>query len=128
MNDDWEPDYSKLEPLKEDAMRIADGTWESYHSNQKLKDAAVDAIVRMDDEPGGSKWWSDDDIETVDDYLNKVDDRSAAIQELRELAAPDVEHTSWLDNLITKLERGSLGNIVIKMAARAIKTVSLCII
>ena len=110
MDDKWKPDSSKLNPLKEDATRIADGTWESYHSSQKLKDAAVDAIVRMADEPGGKKWWSDEDIEAVDDYLDKVDDRRAAIQELRELAAPDVEHVGWLNNLITKLNRGSLGN------------------
>lgn len=110
MHDDWEPDSSKLEPLKKDAMRIADGTWESYHGNQKLKNAAIEAIVRMANEPGGSKWWSDDDLKAVEDYLRVADDRKSVIQELRELAAPSVEHVSWLDNLITKLHNNTLSN------------------
>ena len=110
MDDNWKPDKSKLQPLEEDAMRIADGTWESYHGNQKLKDAAVEAIVRMANEPGGSKWWNDDDIKAVDDYLHAVDDRRKGIQDLQELAAPNVEHVSWLDNLITKLNNGALSN------------------
>lgn len=110
MDDNWKPDKSKLQPLEEDAMRIADGTWESYHGNQKLKDAAVEAIVRMANEPGGSKWWNDDDIKAVDDYLHAVDDRRKGIQDLQELAAPNVEHVSWLDNLVTKLNNGALSN------------------
>lgn len=108
MDDNWKPDKTKLQPLEEDAMRIAEGTWESYHSNQRLKDAAVEAIVRMANEPGGSKWWSDNDIKTVEDYLRVADDRETAIQELKDLAVPDVEHASWLNNIITQLYNGAL--------------------
>lgn len=109
-DDNWKPDTSKLQPLEDDAMRIADETWESYHGSQKLKDAAVEAVVRMANEPGGSKWWSDDDIKAVEDYLGAVDDRNTAIQELRELAVSSVEHVSWLNNLITILYNGTLSN------------------
>lgn len=108
MDDNWKPDKTKLQPLEEDAMRIAEGTWESYHSNQSLKDAAVEAIVRMANEPGGSKWWSEDDIKTIYDYLRVADDRETAIQELKDLAVPDVEHASWLNNIITQLYNGAL--------------------
>lgn len=108
MDDNWKPDKTKLQPLEEDAMRIAEGTWESYHSNQRLKDAAVEAIVRMANEPGGSKWWSEDDIKTIYDYLRVADDRETAIQELKDLAVPDVEHASWLNNIITQLYNGAL--------------------
>jgi len=46
--------YNGLEPLREDAMRIADGTWESYreeltHKEQRteLFNSAVAALVEM---------------------------------------------------------------------------------
>ncbi len=48
---DWNPDDSVLNSLHEDALRIADGTWESYHQKQEqrshLFNAAVDAIIQM---------------------------------------------------------------------------------
>jgi hypothetical protein len=54
MDDKWKPDHSKLEPLREDAMRIADGTWESYREEltrkeqrTKLFNSAVSALVEM---------------------------------------------------------------------------------
>lgn len=50
----WKRDESKQEPLREDAMRIADGTWESYreeltHKEQRteLFNSAVAALVEM---------------------------------------------------------------------------------
>lgn len=52
--ENWIRDESKLEPLREDAMRIADGTWESYreeltHKEQRteLFNSAVAALVEM---------------------------------------------------------------------------------
>ena len=30
---EWQPDENKLKPLQEDANRIADGTWDTYHRN-----------------------------------------------------------------------------------------------
>jgi hypothetical protein len=53
-DENWIRDESKLEPLREDAMRIADGTWESYreeltHKEQRteLFNSAVAALVEM---------------------------------------------------------------------------------
>ena len=50
----WKRDESKLEPLREDAMRIADGTWEAYREELARKEqrtelfnSAVAALVEM---------------------------------------------------------------------------------
>ena len=45
---DCELDDEALKPLHEDALRIADGTWDSYHQQRdQLFEAAVKAIVEM---------------------------------------------------------------------------------
>ena len=48
---DWEADDKIINSLHEDALRIVDGTWESYHEKQEqrsqLFDAAVSALVQM---------------------------------------------------------------------------------
>ena len=45
---DWEADDKIINSLHEDALRIADGTWESYHQKRdQLFDAAVIALVEM---------------------------------------------------------------------------------
>jgi hypothetical protein len=50
----WTADLTKLEPLREDAMRIVDGTWESYREELAHKEkrsqlfaSAVTALVEM---------------------------------------------------------------------------------
>ena len=112
MDDTWKLDRSKLQPLEEDSMRIADGTWESYHSSQKLKNAAVEAIVRMANEPGGRKWWGENDIKTLNDYLDRVPfgEHNAAIAKLRERALNEfnIKIESWLDNVIKRIESNTL--------------------
>lgn len=52
--ENWMRDESKLEPLREDAMRIADGTWEAYREELARKEqrtelfnSAVAALVEM---------------------------------------------------------------------------------
>ena len=112
MDDKWKPDHSKLEPLREDAMRIADGTWESYHSNQKLKDAAVEAVASLANTPN-LKYCDEGDIEAVNDYLDSVPvgERNVAITELRERALNDhnIKMEPWLDNVIKRIESNTLG-------------------
>ena len=112
MDDKWKPDHSKLEPLREDAMRIADGTWESYHSNQKLKDAAVEAVASLANTPN-LKYCDEGDIEAVNDYLDSipVGERNVAITELRERALNDynIKMEPWLDNVIKRIESNTLG-------------------
>lgn len=53
-DESWTVDLTKLEPLREDAMRIADGTWESYREKLANKEkrvqlfaSAVSALVEM---------------------------------------------------------------------------------
>lgn len=113
MNDEWKPDYTKLEPLKEDASRIADGTWEKYHSNNKQKKAAVKAVASLANTPN-PKYYDKGDIKAVNDYLNTVpsSERNTAIKELRERAAEEytIKISAWLDNVITKIKSNSLDN------------------
>ena len=37
MDEQWKPDYTKLDSLQEDAMRIADGTWEAYREERQYQ-------------------------------------------------------------------------------------------
>ena len=111
-DENWKRDESKLVPLSEDAIRIADGTWESYHSNQKLKDAAVEAVASLANTPN-LKYCDKGDIEAVNDYLDSVPvgERNAAIAELRERASNEyyIKTESWLDDVIKRIESSTLG-------------------
>jgi len=113
MDDKWKPDISKLEPLKTDAVRIADGTWEAYHSNNKQKEAAVKAVANLANTPN-LKYCNPNDVKAVNAYLNTVpgSERNAAIKELRELATKKytIEMSSWLDNVIARIKSNSLGD------------------
>ena len=48
---DYNLEFEDLKPLHEDAMRIADGIWDSYHERiekrEELFDAAVKAVIEM---------------------------------------------------------------------------------
>ena len=111
-DENWKRDESKLEPLQADAIRIVDGTWESYHSNHKLKDAAVEAVASLANTPN-LKYCDEDDIEAVNDYLDSVPigERNSAIAELRERASNNynIKMESWLDNVIERIESNTLG-------------------
>lgn len=112
LDDKWKPDSSKLEPLKTDAVRIADGSWEAYHDNKKEKDAAVKAVASLANTPN-RRFWKESDIRAVTTYLATVPDgeHNAAINELKELADAEynIEHTSWLNDVIKRLKDNSIG-------------------
>ena len=98
-------EFSKCSAIlfqKADAIRIADGTWESYHINQKLKDAAVEAVASIANTPN-LKYCDEGDIEAVNDYLDSIPigERNAPIAELRERASNEykIKMESWLDNV-----------------------------
>lgn len=109
---DWKAKEEDLKPLYEDAMRIADGTWQSYHSNRKLEDAAVKAVASLANTPN-RRYWSQDDVEAVCTYLGTVPDgrRSTAIDRLRERAAAecDIRMESWLDDVISRISQNTMG-------------------
>lgn len=75
MEEQWKPDYSKLEPLQEDAMRIADGTWEAHREEQQhqeelkqlLSDAA-DAVITLSSTPNKKSFNSAEEA-SIDAYL-----------------------------------------------------------
>lgn len=112
MNEDWKPDSSKLETLKTDAMRIADGTWEEYHKKQEIPDAVVEAVANLANTPN-RKHWEDDDIDTVNEYLDTIpdDERSETVAELKQRvkAEYNIRNTDWLNDVIERLEDNTLG-------------------
>ncbi len=111
-DENWKRDESSLEPLQADAIRIADGTWEACHNNQKLKDAAVEAVASLANTPN-LKYCDEGDIEAVNDYLDSVPagGHSAAIAELRERALSEynIRSYTWLDNVIGEIRNNTLG-------------------
>ena len=75
-DDSWKPDYAKLEPLREDAMRIADGTWESYRielawkeKRGELFDSAVAAVVEMGNN-SYQKHLDQEQADAIEDFIS----------------------------------------------------------
>ena len=75
MDERWKPDYTKLEPLQEDAMRIADGTWESHrqerqhrHRLKQLLSAAANAVIAVSNTPNKKSFDSEEEA-SIDAYL-----------------------------------------------------------
>ena len=95
------------------AIRIADGTWESYHSNQKEKEAAVEAVASLANTPN-RRYWQESDIRAVNRYLATVPagEHNAAINELKELAADEynIRNEDWLNDVIKRLKDNSIVN------------------
>ena len=109
----WTAKEEYLKPLYDDAMRIADGTWESYHSNQKEKEAAVEAVASLANTPN-RRYWQESDIRAVSIYLATVPagELNAAINELKELAADEynIRNKDWLNDVIKRLKDNSIVN------------------
>ena len=109
----WTAKEEDLQPLYDDAMRIADGTWESYHSNQKEKEAAVEAVASLANTPN-RRYWQESDIRAVGMYLATVPagELNAAINELKELAADEynIRNEDWLNDVIKRLKDNSIVN------------------
>lgn len=112
LDPEWKGNFETKE-LKEDAYRIADGTWEEYHANNELEDSAVEAVANLANTPN-RRCYDEEDIEAVYSYLESIpaNERSAAIDRLWERA--DDEYTikvdAWLKNVIGEIRNGSLGN------------------
>ena len=109
----WTAKEEDLKPLYDDAIRIADGTWESYHSNQKEKEAAVEAVASLANTPN-RRYWQESDIRAVNRYLATVPagEHNAAINELKELAADEynIRNEDWLNDVIKRLKDNSIVN------------------
>ena len=104
---DWTPDDSILNSLHEDALRIADGTWESYYQGQEqrnqLFNAAVNAIIQMGN-CSYQRHLNQSQAETIEAFLAfDGGDRKQLYDEIWEAAKGKVERY-WRDGTHDALE------------------------
>ena len=104
---DWEADDKIINSLHEDALRIADGTWESYHQKQEqrsqLFDAAVNAIVQMGNR-SYQRHLNQEQADTIEAFLAfDGGDRKQLCDEIWETAKGKVERC-WRDGTHDALE------------------------
>lgn len=104
---DWNPDDNVLQSLHEDALRIADGTWDSYHQKQEQRDqlfnAAVSAIVQMGN-CSYQRHLNQSQAETIEAFLTfDGSDRKQLCDEIWSVARDKVERC-WRDGTHDALE------------------------
>lgn len=108
----WEIREGVFNDLKEDAERIAEGTWEEYHKDTELEDAAVEAVANLANTPN-RRYWEKSDIDAVNDWLDSVPDgeRSDAVAELERRAWEEyhIDKKEWLGDVMRRIENGDLG-------------------
>lgn len=108
----WEIREGVFNDLKEDAERIAEGTWEEYHKDTELEDAAVEAVANLANTPN-RRYWEKSDIDVVNDWLDSVPDgeRSDAVAELERRAWEEyhIDKKEWLSDVVRRIEDGDLG-------------------
>jgi len=101
---DLELDEKKLKPLKEDALKIADGTWESYHQKRdQLFDAAVNALVEMGNCPN-QRHLNQKQANIIEAFLAfDGSDRTQLCEEIWNVSSPKVNYY-WRDGTFDALE------------------------
>ena len=101
---DLELDEKKLKFLKLDALRIADGTWESYHQKRgQLFDAAVNALVEMGN-CQNQRHLNQNQANIIEAFLAfDGGDRTQLCEEIWNVASPMVDYY-WRDGTFDALE------------------------
>ena len=101
---DWMVDEKKLKPLEEDANRIVDGTWDTYHEKRdKHFDAAVNALVAMGN-CSYQRRLSREQAAAIEAFLSlEGEDRDLLAVELWDAASPKIDHY-WRDGTFNALE------------------------
>ena len=104
---DYNLDFEDLKPLHEDAMRIADGTWDSYHEKvekrEKLFDAAVKAVIEMGN-CSYQRHLNQEQANTIEAFLAfDGGDRNQLCVDIWSKARPQVEYY-WQDGTLSALE------------------------
>ena len=108
---DCKLDFEDLNPLHEDAMRIADGTWDSYHEKvekrEELFNAAVWALIEMGN-CSSQRRLNQEQANKIEAFLAfDGGDREQLCKEIWAKASPQIEHfwrditQSSLDDLCT---------------------------
>ena len=108
---EWQPDEKKLNPLQEDANRIADGTWDSYHQqHDRLFDAAVNALVEMGN-CSSQRHLNQEQANAIEAFLAfEGGDRIQLCSEIWDKAKPQVEYY-WRDGTFDALEELRTGEL-----------------
>ena len=104
---DYNLDFEDLKPLHEDAMRIADGSWDSYHEKvekrEELFDAAVKAVIEMGN-CSSQRHLNQEQANTIEAFLAfDGGDRNQLCVDIWDKAKPQVEYY-WQDGTLSALE------------------------
>ena len=101
---DLELDDKALKPLYDDALKIADGTWESYHQKRdQLFDDAVNALVEMGN-CQNQRHLNQKQANTIEAFLAfDGGDRTQLCEEIWNVASPLVDYY-WRDGTFDALE------------------------
>ena len=97
-------DDKALKPLEEDAMRIADRTWDTYHQKRdQLFDSAVKAVVEMGN-CSSQRHLNQEQANTIEAFLAfEGGDRIQLCSEIWDKAKPQVEYY-WRDGTFDALD------------------------
>jgi hypothetical protein len=108
---EWQPDEKKLNPLQEDANRIADGTWDSYHQqHDRLFDAAVNALVEMGN-CSSQRHLNQEQANAIEAFLAfEGGERIQLCSEIWDKAKPQIEYY-WRDGTFDALEELRTGEL-----------------
>lgn len=104
---DYNLDFEDLKPLHVDAMRIADGTWDSYHEKvekrEQLFDAAVKAVIEMGN-CSFQRHLNQEQANTIEAFLAfDGGDRNQLCVDIWNKAKPQVEYY-WQDGTLSALD------------------------
>ena len=101
---DLELDDKALKPLYDDALKIADGTWESYHQKRdQLFDDAVNALVEMGN-CQNQRHLNQNQANIIEAFLAfDGSDRTQLCEEIWNVASPKVDYY-WRDGTFDALE------------------------
>jgi len=97
-------DNNALKPLYDDALKIADGTWESYHQkNDQLFEEAVNALVEMGNCPS-QRHLNQKQADAIEAFISQDGgDRDMLCVDLWDAASPKIEYY-WRDGTFDALE------------------------
>ena len=101
---DWKGDNATINSLQDDANRIADGTWESYHQKRdQLFDDAVNALVEMGN-CQNQRHLNQKQANIIEAFLAfDGGDRIQLCEEIWNVASPKVNYY-WRDGTFDALE------------------------
>ena len=101
---DWKGDNATIKSLQDDANRIADGTWESFHQQRNLFfEAAVNALVEMGNCPS-QRHLNQKQANAIEAFIKQDGgDRDLLCSEIWDKVSPKVNYY-WRDGTFDALE------------------------